>query len=226
MKFDQEWTVAISHLDAASQARLTEAIRHYQNTDTVPDDLDPASMMGFLFAKAVIDRRKRINARARERRRQKALSAGSTTPTTPIGPISPISPIGPISPTESTPAPARALPEAGPVTADYYKALPGYRRSHSLSYPGQEVCNDWEMITAWRKLMLRDTAFLKYLADYHHVSVDFITGHIPTYDTYLLNNDRVAVDCLSDYRLEFERYMMSSMLMMGRRRRRYQRKEY
>ncbi len=74
--------------------------------------------------------------------------------------------------------------------------------------------------------MLRDTAFLKYLADYHHVSVDFITGHIPTYDTYLLNNDSVAVDCLSDYRLEFERYMMSSMLMMGRRRRRYQRKEY
>ncbi len=51
MKFDQEWTVAISHLDAASQARLTEAIRHYQNTDTVPDDLDSASMMGFLFAK-------------------------------------------------------------------------------------------------------------------------------------------------------------------------------
>ena len=84
MKFDQEWTVAISHLDAASQARLTEAIRHYQNTDTVPDDLDPASMMGFLFAKAVIDRRKRINARARERRRQKALSSTGSTPISPI----------------------------------------------------------------------------------------------------------------------------------------------
>ena len=35
-------------------------------------------------------------------------------------------------------------------------ALPGYRRSHSLSYPGQEVCNDWDMIEAWRPLMLRD----------------------------------------------------------------------
>ena len=35
----------------------------------------------------------------------------------------------------------------------------------------------------------------------HHVGVDFITGHIPTYDTYLLNNRRVAVDCLEDYRL-------------------------
>lgn len=69
MKFDQEWSEAISHLDARSQARLTEAIRHYQNTDTMPVDLDPASMMGFLFAKAVIDRRKRVNARARERRR-------------------------------------------------------------------------------------------------------------------------------------------------------------
>ena len=55
MKFDQEWSEAISHLDARSQARLTEAIRHYQNTDTMPVDLDPASMMGFLFAKSVID---------------------------------------------------------------------------------------------------------------------------------------------------------------------------
>jgi len=168
--------------------------------------------MGFLFAKAVIDRRKRVNARARERRRQKALSTS----------ISPIRPISPIKPTEST----KPAAPSSPVTADYYKALPGYRRSHSLSYPGQEVCNDWEMIEAWRPLMLRDTSFLQGLADYHHVGVDFITGHIPTYDTYLLNNRRVAVDCLEDYRLEFERYMMSSMLMMGRRSRRFQRMEY
>ena len=195
MKFDQEWSEAISHLDARSQARLTEAIRHYQNTDTMPVDLDPASMMGFLFAKSVIDRRKRVNARARERRRQKALS-------TSIRPIGPIRPISPIKPTEPT------------------------RPAHSLSYPGQEVCNDWDMIEAWRPLMLRDTSFLQGLADYHHVGVDFITGHIPTYDTYLLNNRRVAVDCLEDYRLEFERYMMSSMLMMGRRSRRFQRMEY
>lgn len=217
MKFDQEWSEAISHLDARSQARLTEAIRHYQNTDTMPVGLDPASMMGFLFAKSVIDRRKRVNARARERRRQKALSTSR-------GSISPIRPISPIKPTEST-KPATPTPSS-PVTADYYKALPGYRRSHSLSYPGQEVCNDWDMIEAWRPLMLRDTSFLQGLADYHHVGVDFITGHIPTYDTYLLNNRRVAVDCLEDYRLEFERYMMSSMLMMGRRSRRFRRMEY
>ncbi len=211
MKFDQEWTIAISHLDARSQERLTEAIRNYQNTDTIPDDLEPALMMGFLFAKSVIDRRKRINARARERRRQKALQK----PTGSIGPISPISPISPLTPSLDA-----------PVTADYYKALPGYRRSHSLSYPGQEVNNDWDMIKVWRGIMLRDTAFLQNLADYHHVSLDFITDHVPTYDTYLLNNKSVAVDCLSDYRLEFERYMMSSMLMMARRSRRFERKEY
>ena len=211
MKFDKEWTIAISHLDAARRERLAEAIRQYQATDAMPDDLDPESMMGFLFATAVIDRRKRINARAREHRRQKALQKTADS----IGPISPIRPIA---------APVGCLD--APVTADYYKALPGYRRSHSLSYPGQEVNNDWDMIKVWSGIMLRDTAFLQNLADYHHVTLDFITDHVPTYDTYLLNNKSVAVDCLSDYRLEFERYMMSSMLMMARRSRRFERKEY
>ena len=67
-KFDSEWSIAISLLPEEQQQLLTEAIKEYQSCDKMPDNLDPASMMGFLMAKAVIDRRKRANMRARERR--------------------------------------------------------------------------------------------------------------------------------------------------------------
>ncbi|GEM_PF-2574281 len=67
-KFDSEWSLAISLLPEEQQQSLTEAIKEYQANDTMPDNLDAASMMGFLMAKATIDRRKRANMRARERR--------------------------------------------------------------------------------------------------------------------------------------------------------------
>ncbi len=76
-KFDSEWSIAISLLPEEQQQPLTEAIKEYQSCDKMPDDLDPASMMGFLMAKAVIDRRKHANKRARERR---ALRRAQTAP--------------------------------------------------------------------------------------------------------------------------------------------------
>jgi len=83
-KFDSEWSLAISLLPEERQQLLTEAIKEYQANDTIPDCLDPASMMGFLMVKAVIDRRKRANMRARERRsrrRAKAVLQSSKTST-------------------------------------------------------------------------------------------------------------------------------------------------
>lgn len=74
-KFDSEWSLAISLLPEERQQLLTEAIKEYQANDTIPDCLDPVSMMGFLMVKAVIDRRKRANMRARERRSRRRAKA-------------------------------------------------------------------------------------------------------------------------------------------------------
>ncbi len=74
-KFDSEWSLAISLLPEERQQLLTEAIKEYQANDTIPDRLDPVSMMGFLMVKAVIDRRKRANMRARERRSRRRAKA-------------------------------------------------------------------------------------------------------------------------------------------------------
>ncbi len=82
-KFDSEWSLAISLLTEEQQQSLTEAIKEYQANDTMPDNLDPASMMGFLMAKATIDRRKRANMRARKRRvlrRAQEVSESGQTP--------------------------------------------------------------------------------------------------------------------------------------------------
>ena len=111
-------------------------------------------------------------------------------------------------------------PPRGPVSPDYYKAIPGYRRIYQLSYPGQQVSNDCRLIREWHRLMVDDEPFLRQLADLHHLTVDALKREIPAYDIYLMRSEEVSVDCLEDYELQFGRYMITMMLRQVRRRNR------
>ena len=204
MRFDTQWTEAISLMGEEPLRLLTDAVLRYQKHDILPEGLAPELMAVFMLIKSVVDRRKRVNARARERR----LARRKTLHSCDILAIAES-----CSPTAAT---SSSRPDCGPVTADYHKALPGYRAAFRRSFPGQVVDNNRDMILAWCGIVRRDAEFIGTIAARHRCTADFITDHLHLYNCDLLQSHTVSVDCLNDYKIEFDRYIRDIRRCMRR----------
>ncbi len=75
-RFDREWKEMLELLPEHRQSLMEQAIREYQLTGNVPENLDGTEMMAFLLIKKIVDRRaKQRRARLNKKTNNTPLAA-------------------------------------------------------------------------------------------------------------------------------------------------------